>query len=62
MRHPLGCEGLQLLDGVLGGKLQECSDEVEAFVVGQMRSRFLSEGGSIDVLKMWPCPSANARN
>lgn len=50
MRNPLGSEGLEFFDGVLGCELEEGSDEVEALVVGQVGSRFLSKGRSIDIL------------
>lgn len=41
VRDPLGREGLQLLDGVVGDILQERTDEVQTLVVGEMGRRAL---------------------
>lgn len=41
VRDPLGREGLQLLDGVVGDILQERTDEVQTLVVGEMSRRAL---------------------
>ena len=47
---PLGGEGLEVLDGVAGGELEEGADEVEALVVGEVGGGFLVEGAAVEVL------------
>lgn len=51
MRHPLGGERLQLLDRVMRGKVQERSNQVQPFVVGQVCCRPLPEGLPVEVLR-----------
>jgi hypothetical protein len=51
VRDPLRGEGLQLLDGVVRGESEEGLDQVKTLIVGEMRSRSLSEGSAIQILR-----------
>jgi hypothetical protein len=50
MWYPLRREGLQLLDRVVSCLIEEGPDEVEALVVGDVRSRFLMSWLAVRVL------------
>ena len=50
MRDPLGCEGLQLLDRVVGDVLQERADEVQALVVREVGRRALVQRLAVEEL------------
>ena len=51
VRNPLSCESLEVFHGVLGGEVQECSDQVEAFIVREVCCRALGERFPIEILK-----------
>lgn len=46
-RHPLCGKRLQILDGVMGGIVEEGSDQMETFIVGYMSSGLLPSGLSV---------------
>jgi hypothetical protein len=50
MRDPLGREGLQLLDRVVGDVLQERADEVQALVVREVGRRALVQRLAVEEL------------
>lgn len=57
--YPLRGESLDVFDGMMGRVDKELADEVHAFVVGDMGSRFLAKRFAIEVLwqsiKMLQC-------
>lgn len=50
MRYPLRSETLYIFDGMVGGIEEEASDQIQAFVVGDMGCRFLRARFAIEVL------------
>ena len=50
MGYPLRGEGLEVFDGVVGGEGQEGPDQMQAFVVGEMCGRSLSQGFTVEIL------------
>jgi hypothetical protein len=50
-RNPLRREGLQLVDGMERGIVEEAADELEALVVRNMRSRLLRKRSAIEVVR-----------
>jgi hypothetical protein len=51
MRHPLRGEALDFFDCVVRGVDEEFADEVQAFVVGDVRGGLLMEGLAVEVLR-----------
>lgn len=51
--NPLAGEGLQFFDGVARGVGEEGPDQVQAFVVGQVRGGFVREGFPVEVLAVY---------
>lgn len=52
VRDPLGGEGLELLDGVARGELEEGADEAEALVVRELGGRLAATGLAVEVLRV----------
>lgn len=51
VRDPLRCESLDLFDGVMGGILEERSNQVQSLVVREMRGRLLLQVLFVEVLQ-----------
>lgn len=49
-RDPLGCESLDILDGVIGGVVEEASNQVKAFMVRYVCRGFLTQRFTIQIL------------
>ena len=52
MRYPLRCESLKFLNSMMRCILEEGSDQVESFIVGEMRGWALSKRFSIEILEV----------
>lgn len=50
---PLRCEGLDVLDCVIGGIVEEASNQLKAFVVRYVRRWFLAQGFAIQILPLY---------